>query len=330
MLKYILLLILNTVPFFLSCLLYEGGFVISLAFPVIQILINCLNYKWAKKIPAYVFLNVAMLISSIQSLKISTQLYYDNISSDPGTLAVGFLEVQLALVFIIFMTLISIVCKINKNIKLKKITAKAYIFDMDGVLIDSVYSLDQTVRAFLDPLGIDYPENIVEIITPLGYEGAARYIQSLGVDKTVDELTQLMTEGMEKEYVNSIPTKAHVVKTLQALREKGYKLCILSASPHFLIDPCIKRLDIEKYFDFVWSTDDFGLAKSNPQIYSVTAKLLGLCESECAFADDNLTNIKAAKVAGMYTIAVYDLVNAVHTDEMKATADKYIRSFEEF
>ncbi len=206
---------------------------------------------------------------------------------------------------------------------------KAYIFDMDGVLIDSVYSLDRSVRGFLDPTGIDYPENIIEIITPLGYEGAAKYIQSLGVDKTVDELTAIMTEGMEKEYVQSIPTKAHVVEVLEKLHANGYKLCILSASPHFLIDPCIKRLDIERYFDFVWSTDDFALIKSNPQIYSEAAKLLGLDERECAFADDNLTNIKAAKAAGMYTIAVYDLVNAVHTDEMKKEADKYIHSFEE-
>ena len=207
---------------------------------------------------------------------------------------------------------------------------KAYIFDMDGTLIDSVYALDQSTRAFLDPLGIDYPDNIVEIITPLGYTGAAEYIQSLGVNLPVDALTAIMKEGMIKEYVESIPAKPFAIEVLKKLHSEGHKLCILSASPHFLIDPCVKRLDMEKYFDFIWSTDDLGLKKSEEKIYTEVAKLLGFDVDECVFVDDNLTNIKTAKAAGMQTIAVYDLTSAGSADEMKKVADRYIYSFEEF
>lgn len=207
---------------------------------------------------------------------------------------------------------------------------KAYIFDMDGTLIDSVYALDQSTRAFLDPLGIDYPDNIVEIITPLGYTGAAEYIQSLGVDMSVDTLTALMKEGMIKEYVESIPAKPFAIEVLKKLHSEGHKMCILSASPQFLIDPCVKRLGIDKYFDFIWSTDDLGLKKSDEKIYTEAAKLLGFDVDECVFVDDNLTNIKTAKAAGMQTIAVYDLTSAGSADEMKKVADRYIYSFEEF
>ncbi len=207
---------------------------------------------------------------------------------------------------------------------------KAYIFDMDGTLIDSVYALDQSTRAFLDPLGIDYPDNIVEIITPLGYTGAAEYIQSLGVNMPVDALTAIMKEGMIKEYVESIPAKPFAIEVLKKLHSEGHKLCILSASPHFLIDPCVKRLDMEKYFDFIWSTDDLGLKKSEERIYKEVAKLLGFDTCDCVFVDDNLTNIKTAKAAGMQTIAAYDLTSASSADEMKKVADRYIYSFEEF
>ncbi len=211
-----------------------------------------------------------------------------------------------------------------------QISAKSYIFDMDGTLIDSVYALDQSVRAFLDPLGIDYPDNIVEIITPLGYTGAAQYIQWLGVDMEVDELTAIMKEGMIKEYVESIPAKPFATELLQKLKDEGHILCILSASPHFLIDPCVKRLDIEKYFDFIWSTDDFNLKKSDTKIYTEAAGKLGFKIGDCVFVDDNLTNIKTAKAAGMQTIAVYDLTSAGSADEMKKVANRYIYSFEEF
>ena len=111
--KYILAFILNIVPFFLTCFLYyEGGIAISLMLPVLQILLNTLNYKWTKRIVLFASLNLAMLVSSVVSIKINTWLYYNNISSDAETLAVGNFEVHVCILFILIMTLISIACRI--------------------------------------------------------------------------------------------------------------------------------------------------------------------------------------------------------------------------
>lgn len=117
--KYIVALILNIIPFFLSCLLYEGGLAILMMFPILQILINWLNYTWTNKVISYLFLNIAMFISSIASIEISIQLYYNNISSDTGTLAVGNFAIIVGVVFMVLMTLMSIICRIisKKNLK---------------------------------------------------------------------------------------------------------------------------------------------------------------------------------------------------------------------
>ena len=106
--KYTLALLLNIIPFFLTCFLYEGGAAISSILPVLQILLNTLNFKWTKRILSFSILNSAMLISSVLSIKISTWLYYTNISSDSETLAVGNFEMWVAIVFIIVLTLINI------------------------------------------------------------------------------------------------------------------------------------------------------------------------------------------------------------------------------
>lgn len=110
--KYMMALMLNIIPFFLSCFLYEGGIIILLMFPVLQFLINIVNYKWTKKILPFVILNSAMLISTINSIEIIIKLYYSNISSDTETLAVGNFAVLVGIVFIIVMTLITVVCRI--------------------------------------------------------------------------------------------------------------------------------------------------------------------------------------------------------------------------
>ena len=117
--KYIVALILNIIPFFLSCPLYEGGIAILMMYPILQFLINGLNYKWTNKVISYLFLNIAMFISSIASIEIITHLYYNNISSDNGTLAVGGFAVIVGVVFMVLMTLISIIYRniINKNLK---------------------------------------------------------------------------------------------------------------------------------------------------------------------------------------------------------------------
>ena len=118
--RYILALIINIVPFLLSCLLYEVGIANFIMFLMLKILINLLNYKWTNKILSYLFLNLSMLISSVTSSKIITHLYYNNISSDNGTLAVGDFEVKFAFVFILLMTIISIICRIVSKRNLKQ------------------------------------------------------------------------------------------------------------------------------------------------------------------------------------------------------------------
>ena len=117
-LKYFLALLLNTFPFFIGCFQYQFGSAVMEMFFLLQIILNTINYRWAKNLISYVLLNLAMLISSIIGNITLTKMYYNNISADSGTLAVGDFAVTFAFVFIVFMTIASIFYKkISKNIK---------------------------------------------------------------------------------------------------------------------------------------------------------------------------------------------------------------------
>lgn len=51
-----------------------------------------------------------------------------------------------------------------------------YIFDFDGTLVDSMPVFAQTMLQIVEENHLDCPDDIIKIITPLGYEGTAEYL----------------------------------------------------------------------------------------------------------------------------------------------------------
>lgn len=73
---------------------------------------------------------------------------------------------------------------------------KTYLFDFDGTLVDSMPSYANMMKRILDENNISYGEDLIKIITPLGFMGTAKYfIQELGVKMSIEELAQKMGEG---------------------------------------------------------------------------------------------------------------------------------------
>ncbi|MBQ7356583.1 MAG: HAD family hydrolase [Clostridia bacterium] len=206
---------------------------------------------------------------------------------------------------------------------------KTYLFDFDGTLVDSMPTFVSVMLRILDENEIKYGDDIIKIITPLGYHGTAEYFKTLGVTASTDELQALMTEYARREYECNIGAKVDVIDSLLALKREGASLNILTASPHTMLDPCLKRLGIWELFDNVWSCDDFGTTKSNPEIYKMAAERLDKGVSDVIFIDDNPNAVKTARLAGMQSFGIYDDSSAELVDEMKAVSDRYLYTLAE-
>ena len=205
---------------------------------------------------------------------------------------------------------------------------KVYIFDLDGTLIDSMPVGIGIVLGFLKEKGIDYPDDIVTTLTPLGYKGSAKYIADhLSGGGQLEQIYEYFQAQTLRAYGETIPLKAHVKETLEGLKAQGYRLNVLTASPQLLTDICLKRLGVYDLFDNVWSIDAFGLTKADEQIYIEAAKRIGVAPEECIMADDNLHVLQTAKKVGMATVGVYDESSKDVMEEMCAIADKYVVDF---
>lgn len=211
-----------------------------------------------------------------------------------------------------------------------KIFTDFAVFDFDGTLVDSMPTWGEKMLRLLKMQNITPPKNLITTIATLGDSGSLDYFEKhFSLTMTREQMLKEMDEYALPRYANEIPLKEGVKQYLQALKESGIKLYLLTASPHKMFEPCLNRLGLTHLFETLYSSDDFALAKSNPQIYLELAKVLNTSPEQITFFDDNLVAITTAKSSGLKTVGVHDLTSEQDKKTIQKIADFYINSFTE-
>ena len=206
----------------------------------------------------------------------------------------------------------------------------AYLFDFDGTLVDSMPSYISVMLRILDENNVKYESDIIKIITPLGYVGTAKYyIDALGLELSESEIVERMKCYAYDEYAYRIKAKETVIETLRTLKDRGAELYVLTASPHSVLDVCLKRLGIYELFSEVWSCDDFNTTKADPEIYRMAAKRIGRPIGGILFLDDNYNADRTAAEAGMKVCGVYDPSSEDYAEDIKRVSDYYVKELSE-
>ena len=204
-----------------------------------------------------------------------------------------------------------------------------YLFDFDGTLVDSMPIYAAMMLGILEENNVPHEKDIIKVTTPLGYPGTAKLFHEMGLNKPVEEIIAIMNERAVKAYTYDVPAKEQVIAALRRLKARGDDLNVLTASPHAMLDPCLKRLGIWDLFTNVWSCEDFGTTKADPNIYHMAAEKVGRPVHEIWFLDDNLGADRTAKAAGMRVSGVYDASSAEYEQEIRAVCDAYLLDFSE-
>ena len=205
-----------------------------------------------------------------------------------------------------------------------------YVFDLDGVLIDSMARYESGTLRVLDEEGIAYDAQLIKFLTPLGYTKTAEYyVNTMGVKGSVESVVRRLEENLLYEYTYNIVLKPFVREFITKLKTQGAKVYVLTASPHLVTDVCLKRNGLFDAFDRVWSVEDFGLSKTQTKLFETVAEEIGCSTQDIHFFDDNLIAIQTARKAGCITYGVYDRQDASDASLLKAAAEHYVTSFGE-
>ncbi|MDD2221251.1 MAG: HAD family phosphatase [Clostridia bacterium] len=207
---------------------------------------------------------------------------------------------------------------------------KAIIFDMDGVLLDSMPAWGQVGISFVQKRGIEPPADLRETLKPMGLEQTAVYFKErFGFGESpqaiVSEIYELVADG----YLNSFKLKDGVRQFMYNCYDAGIPAAVATATSTPLAQRAFRRLEVDEYIRFVISCDDVGKSKADPLIYQLAAQRLGVTPEETTVFEDAYFCAQTAKKAGFTVVGVYDESASEQEQAMRALCDRYIMSFEE-
>lgn len=204
---------------------------------------------------------------------------------------------------------------------------KAVIFDMDGVIVDSIPIWVEAEFLFLGSRPVhpplDFKAYMEEIRYPRYTGELKREFKLKGTVKDLrEEKFKLIVDLYEKKKLKLIPGFRNLIKLLN---KHKIKTAIGTSAPELHLDWVIKNFKLEKKFNYYLSSYKLGKHKPYPHVYLEVASRLKIEPKHCIVIEDSEHGIEAGRRAGMKVIA---LKHPYSTKEV-ARADKIVKSLKE-
>jgi len=205
---------------------------------------------------------------------------------------------------------------------------KAYIFDLDGTLLDSMGVWLNIDIEFMKKRGLAVPADYFDKISSMGFAEIAAYtIKRFGLPDSVDGLLREWNGMAAYAYGHTLQMKPNAKEYLLSLKERGAKLAIATSAIPELCDLALRSHGIYDWFNVICNSSEVGCGKSRPDIFLLAAEKLGVDPRDCIVFEDILDAVKSAKSAGMIVCGVYDKASENDWDTIKSIADYAIIDF---
>ena len=185
---------------------------------------------------------------------------------------------------------------------------KAFIFDLDGVIVSTDSLHYRAWKALADSEGIYFDEEINNRLRGVSRMESLEIILERATRTYTDEEKVAMAErknGIYRELLQVLTPSdrlAGVTETLDALRAQGYKLAIGSSSKNTPI--ILEKIGYSGYFDAISDGNNIKNSKPDPEVFLKAAEFLQLQPSECFVVEDAEAGITAAKAGGFTAIGI--------------------------
>ncbi|MCL6461637.1 MAG: beta-phosphoglucomutase, partial [Flavobacterium micromati] len=187
---------------------------------------------------------------------------------------------------------------------------KAFIFDLDGVIVDTAKYHFLAWKKIATELGIDFTHEHNELLKGVSRVRSLDIILELGNKEASQEDKNKWLTQKNEDYLSQLVDMDSseilpgVFKVLQFLKENNQPIALGSASKN--ARPILEKTGIISYFDVIVDGNDVTNAKPDPEVFLNAAQLLNVKPEDAIVFEDSVAGIQAANIAKMTSIGIGD------------------------
>jgi len=206
---------------------------------------------------------------------------------------------------------------------------QGFIFDMDGVLVDSEPIYFEVNKLFLQQLGVQL--STVDFEKYVGCSAIRMWTEireEYRIPLDTMDLIALEKEAFYKHIsrMHSLSPIPGIVEFLKRVQKAGFSLSLASSSARKNILKVLEKADLDVFFPLITSGEDVENGKPSPDIFLLAAVKSNLDPKQCVVIEDSFNGVTAAKSAGMTCVGFQNLNSG---NQNLSKADLVITNFSE-
>lgn len=183
---------------------------------------------------------------------------------------------------------------------------EAFIFDMDGVIVESELLHARIKMETFRHFGIPFDEE--RLNRYMGRASKELFAEVLQEQGKKELSAQEMAVYKHQRYLevleqgDSLPQVPGTLQLIQCLKNAGARIALATSSQPKAAEFVLHQFGLETAFESVLTCADVTETKPNPEIYLLVAERLGVSPVDCVVLEDSQNGVAAAKAAGMTCI----------------------------
>ena len=191
---------------------------------------------------------------------------------------------------------------------MEKVSKKVFIFDLDGVIVDTAKYHFLAWQKIANALKIDFTHEHNELLKGVSRVRSLDIILELGNIQASQEDKNKWLFQKNEDYLSYLVTMDEnellpdVLRVLQFLKANQQWIALGSASKN--ARPILEKTNIMHFFDAIVDGNDVSNAKPDPEVFLRAAKLVGVSNENAIVFEDSVAGIQAANFANMTSIGI--------------------------
>jgi len=187
---------------------------------------------------------------------------------------------------------------------------KAFIFDLDGVIVDTAKYHYLAWKKLANELGFDFSEEQNELLKGVSRVKSLEILLKIGNVQLSEERKTMLLKEKNEQYLEFIAKMGEneilpgIKNLLSYLNKKKIQFSLGSASKNARL--ILRILHLYDLFDTIVDGNDVSKAKPNPEVFLKAATRLNKNPQDCIVIEDAVAGIEAANIANMVSVGIGD------------------------